>query len=292
MVLTHDALSIRVQFHSFIDCFKSLVNLSFILSPTKRSYAFRKRIRLKIEMQRSINFQLKFSLHCNTAEVIILKFFLISCDIKTDANRTFSLIRLIGDNGKLNIKYKVYPESFTYLLCALHPPSISSFYHNSSRCPNSTIHWPLQPNASRFTKIALKIQFKLLRSSIFTGWELLKDPAGRDHFLSFLEKEYATENLLFVESVWHLKKLPASEVRTVLIPKKEILIIRELFLISLHSILQGGRAVQHHLAPVHGVSGGTSSQCGLKVVQNHSRKHEQSRQVIFYIDSYEIYVPF
>ena len=47
---------------------------------------------------------------------------------------------------------------------------------------------------------------------MFLGWELLKDPAGRDHFLSFLEKEYATENLLFVESVWHLKKLPASEV--------------------------------------------------------------------------------
>jgi len=46
----------------------------------------------------------------------------------------------------------------------------------------------------------------------FSSWELLKDPAGRDHFHSFLEKEYATENLLFVESVWHLKKLPASEV--------------------------------------------------------------------------------
>ena len=48
--------------------------------------------------------------------------------------------------------------------------------------------------------------------NFFSGWELLKDPDGRDHFLSFLEKEYATENLLFVESVWHLKKLPASEV--------------------------------------------------------------------------------
>ena len=51
------------------------------------------------------------------------------------------------------------------------------------------------------------------------GWELLKDPAGRDHFHSFLEKEYATENLLFVESVWHLKKLPASEVRFINITK-------------------------------------------------------------------------
>ena len=49
--------------------------------------------------------------------------------------------------------------------------------------------------------------------NFIAGWELLKDPAGRDHFLSFLEKEYATENLLFVESVWHLKKLPVSEVK-------------------------------------------------------------------------------
>ena len=40
----------------------------------------------------------------------------------------------------------------------------------------------------------------------------MKDPSGRDHFLSFLEKEYATENLLFVEAVWQLKKLPSSEV--------------------------------------------------------------------------------
>ena len=32
-----------------------------------------------------------------------------------------------------------------------------------------------------------------------SGWELLRDPAGRDHFLAFLEREYATENLLFVE---------------------------------------------------------------------------------------------
>ena len=29
------------------------------------------------------------------------------------------------------------------------------------------------------------------------GWELLKDPAGRDHFLSFLEREYATGTQLY-----------------------------------------------------------------------------------------------
>ena len=39
-----------------------------------------------------------------------------------------------------------------------------------------------------------------------------RDELGRDHFLSFLEREYATENLLFVESVWRLKKLASCEV--------------------------------------------------------------------------------
>ena len=50
--------------------------------------------------------------------------------------------------------------------------------------------------------------------------------------------------------------------------------------------------MQHHLAELHGLPGGTPGQCGLQVLQNNSRKHEQSRQVIFYLDSYEIYVPF
>ena len=40
----------------------------------------------------------------------------------------------------------------------------------------------------------------------------MKDPSGQDHFLSFLEKEYVTENLLFMEAVWQLKKLSSSEV--------------------------------------------------------------------------------
>ena len=36
---------------------------------------------------------------------------------------------------------------------------------------------------------------------------MLKDPIGHDHFKAYLEKEYATENLLFVEAVWKMKKL-------------------------------------------------------------------------------------
>ncbi len=46
----------------------------------------------------------------------------------------------------------------------------------------------------------------------FSCWDLLQDPVGRDHFRSFLEKEYATENLLFVEAVWGMKKLAQKDV--------------------------------------------------------------------------------
>ena len=41
----------------------------------------------------------------------------------------------------------------------------------------------------------------------FSCWDMLKDPIGHDHFKAYLEKEYATENLLFVEAVWKMKKL-------------------------------------------------------------------------------------
>ena len=46
----------------------------------------------------------------------------------------------------------------------------------------------------------------------FSCWELLKDPVGHEHFKSFLEKEYAPENLFFVESVWKMKKLSQKDV--------------------------------------------------------------------------------
>ena len=41
----------------------------------------------------------------------------------------------------------------------------------------------------------------------FSCWDMLKDPIGHDHFKAYLEKEYATENLLFVEAVWKMKRL-------------------------------------------------------------------------------------
>ncbi len=49
---------------------------------------------------------------------------------------------------------------------------------------------------------------KRVRRWGFSCWDLLRDPVGHDHFKAFLEKEYATENLFFVEAVWRMKKLP------------------------------------------------------------------------------------
>ena len=46
----------------------------------------------------------------------------------------------------------------------------------------------------------------------FSCWDMLKDPVGHDHFRAFLEKEYATENLLFVEAVWKMKKMAQKDV--------------------------------------------------------------------------------
>jgi len=92
--------------------------------------------------------------------------------------------------------FKLYEEYDSFLYnCEASSPWISEVWSSSS-------------DNSRDTEVSHR---RVVRWA-FSSWELLKDPAGRDHFLSFLEKEYATENLLFVESVWHLKKLPASEV--------------------------------------------------------------------------------
>ncbi|XP_052131686.1 regulator of G-protein signaling 7-like, partial [Frankliniella occidentalis] len=46
----------------------------------------------------------------------------------------------------------------------------------------------------------------------FSLKELLADPAGREHFSKFLEKEFSGENLKFWEAVQKLKTLPQQEV--------------------------------------------------------------------------------
>jgi len=61
-------------------------------------------------------------------------------------------------------------------------------------------------------KCAKDLPARRIKRWAFSGWELLKDPIGREHFHTFLEREYATENLLFVESVWHMKKMAEKDV--------------------------------------------------------------------------------
>nr|CAH7739325.1 unnamed protein product [Callosobruchus chinensis] len=47
----------------------------------------------------------------------------------------------------------------------------------------------------------------------FSLKELLKDPAGKEHFTQFLDKEFSGENLRFWEAVQELKALPQSQVQ-------------------------------------------------------------------------------
>lgn len=46
----------------------------------------------------------------------------------------------------------------------------------------------------------------------FSIQELIKDAAGREHFLHFLEKEFSAENLKFWEACQHLKQVPQKDV--------------------------------------------------------------------------------
>lgn len=72
---------------------------------------------------------------------------------------------------------------------------------------DSTDMWEIYEKCARDQVVERRV-----RRWAFGCWDLLKDPVGHDHFKAFLEKEYATENLLFVEAVWKMKKLPAKDV--------------------------------------------------------------------------------
>ena len=72
---------------------------------------------------------------------------------------------------------------------------------------DSTEFWEMFEKCSRE-----QVAERRVRRWGFSCWELLKDPVGHDHFKAFLEKEYATENLFFVEAVWRMKKLAQIDV--------------------------------------------------------------------------------
>eukprot|EP00095_Tigriopus_kingsejongensis_P000221 maker-scaffold55_size446313-snap-gene-1.14 protein:Tk00221 transcript:maker-scaffold55_size446313-snap-gene-1.14-mRNA-1 annotation:"regulator of g-protein signaling 7 isoform x1" len=72
---------------------------------------------------------------------------------------------------------------------------------------DSTELWEMFEKCSRE-----QVAERRIRRWAFSCWEMLKDPVGHDHFKAFLEKEYATENLLFVEAVWKMKKQSQKDV--------------------------------------------------------------------------------
>ena len=72
---------------------------------------------------------------------------------------------------------------------------------------DSTEFWEMYEKCSRE-----QVAERRVRRWGFSCWDLLRDPIGHDHFKAFLEKEYATENLFFVEAVWRMKKLAQKDV--------------------------------------------------------------------------------
>ncbi|XP_077283524.1 regulator of G-protein signaling 7 [Arctopsyche grandis] len=58
-----------------------------------------------------------------------------------------------------------------------------------------------------------EVPLRRVRRWAFGLRELLQDPAGREHFTKFLDKEFSGENLKFWESVQELKALPQRQVR-------------------------------------------------------------------------------
>ncbi|CAG0913432.1 unnamed protein product [Notodromas monacha] len=70
---------------------------------------------------------------------------------------------------------------------------------------DSTEYWDQE-------KLTENLSAKRVRRWAFSIYELLKDPAGKEHFIKFLGKEFSDENLRFWDEVQTLKTLPAKDV--------------------------------------------------------------------------------
>ncbi|EEB17270.1 Regulator of G-protein signaling, putative [Pediculus humanus corporis] len=80
------------------------------------------------------------------------------------------------------------------------PPELSNPW--ISDCPDL---WEQEKNIK-------ELSARRVKRWAFSLKELLQDPAGRDHFLSFLEKEFSGENLKFWEAVQEFHTLPQKKV--------------------------------------------------------------------------------
>lgn len=66
---------------------------------------------------------------------------------------------------------------------------------------------------TEFWEMNKEISLKRVKRWGFSLRELLKDPAGREQFAKFLDKEFSGENLKFWEAIQNLKSLPQSQVK-------------------------------------------------------------------------------
>ena len=127
-----------------------------------------------------------------------------------------------------NLKSRVDKRAIKVSKCAETYIEFFSLHHEydaflvASEPPNpwiteSTELWEMYEKCTRD-----QVAERRVRRWAFSCWDLLRDPVGHDHFRAFLEKEYATENLFFVEAVWKMKKL-ASKVHNECTVKKSVI---------------------------------------------------------------------
>lgn len=114
-----------------------------------------------------------------------------------------------GRIDKCTIKVSKCAETYVehYTLLHEYDPFLVATEPSNPWVSDSTEFWEMFEKCSRE-----QVAERRVRRWGFSCWELLKDPVGHEHFKTFLEKEYATENLLFVEAVWKMKKLGQKDV--------------------------------------------------------------------------------
>ncbi|VVC28367.1 G-protein gamma-like domain,DEP domain,Winged helix-turn-helix DNA-binding domain,RGS domain,RGS [Cinara cedri] len=108
--------------------------------------------------------------------------------------------------SKIADTYITYFEQYAEYDPFFTPPEIS----NPWLLDNIEV-WDCEKHSSMFC-YRKEVTVRRIKRWAFSLKELLADPAGKEHFTKFLEKEFSCENLKFWEAVQNLKKLPQREV--------------------------------------------------------------------------------
>ncbi|GFY73826.1 regulator of G-protein signaling 7 [Trichonephila inaurata madagascariensis] len=108
----------------------------------------------------------------------------------------FSLSDSVNSVSRFIHFYEQYAEYDAFLT----PPE-----HSNPWISDSTEAWDME-------KQTKEVSARRVKRWAFSLQELLKDPAGKDQFYKFLDKEFSAENLKFYDAVQELKQVHASEV--------------------------------------------------------------------------------